>query len=76
MLWHKCLLKDREIQEAVPESEGRVELESKLPNRMEGIVLVIWELDIFESDRAERIKKRSLKLYFSNERILEVACCV
>ena len=60
MLRHKCLLKDRE-------SEVRVELESKLPNRMERVALVICELDIFERGRDKRIKERSLRLYFSNE---------
>ena len=67
VLRHKRLLKDREIQEAVRESGVRVELESKLPKRMEGVALVICELDIFESGRAERLKERGLKLYFSNE---------
>ena len=67
VLRHKRLLKDREIQEAVRESGVRVELESKLPNRMEEVALVICALDIFESLKAERIKERGLKLYFSNE---------
>lgn len=43
-----------------------MELESKLPNRMEGVALVICALDIFERGKAECIKERGLKLYFSN----------
>lgn len=78
MLRHKRLLKYREIQEAVRKSGVLEELESKFPNRMEEVALVICALDIFESGRTEPIKDQGLKLYFSNEMMrkgmLEVGC--
>lgn len=42
-----------------------------LPRQLKGVGLVICELDIFASGRAEEIKNRGLKLVFSNEMMWE-----
>lgn len=67
VLRNRKLQKDREIKEAVRETGIRVAFENELPSRMEGVALVICELDIFSTGRAQRIKERGLKLFFSNE---------
>ncbi len=41
--------------------------EEDLPNKMDGVALVICQTDLFTSGRAQRIKERGLKLFLSNE---------
>ena len=67
VLPHKRSIKDKDIDAAVKESGVRVVIEKDLPKRVDGIALVICEIDIFSSGRAHRIKERGLRLYFSNE---------
>ncbi|MCS1407407.1 MAG: hypothetical protein M2R45_00565 [Verrucomicrobia subdivision 3 bacterium] len=63
VLRHKPHLKDRNIWEAIKETGIGIELESKLFNRINGIALMICELDIFASGCAQQINERGLKFF-------------
>ena len=64
-------LKDSEVRSFLRGQGVRYSLLKDLPKQLEGVALVICEVDFFSTKQHEEVKRRGLKLIFSNEMMWE-----
>lgn len=71
VLNHVSWLKDQHVIRFLKQQEVRHCLLKDLPEQLAGIALVICEVDFFITGAAQAVKRRGLKLVFSNEMMWE-----
>lgn len=64
---HVAFCKDKEVRRLIEPFGAGISLLKDLPGRLEGVALAVCERDLFSSGRSLEIKRRGLKLVWSNE---------